>query len=746
MNTDRFGGRTRRRRGQKLRGFAVALAVAGTGVGLTLTPVAMRGGVAHAASTPVYDDVLGSGWSDWSWRTTTNLEGTSPVHTGSRSITAQITSLGGSVSLRTATPVPADVDTIVSFSVYGGTNGINLLVYTSSDDWFSSVSNFVPVTAPANGWANVTITAAQLGRPAAIGRLSFSGGDSSITALFALDDITIGQASQPPVTQPPTTLPPVTQPPTTLPPVTQPPTTLPPVTQPPTTLPPTTQPPTPIDGTIVIDPTENWPFEQRLRGSNVSYFAPASVLQNQTLRARTSGVSTLLRFPGGQDSQIVGWASCQLQTDIANAAPCRVPQTRSRTSDFFGLVRATGAEAMLTVSVNVTAKENAAYVAFANGRIDDARVIGIDQHGADWKTVGYWAQHRANAGFPEPMAVNLWEFGNETYGGLAGGSRCVSYGWEVVYSCNPEEFLNGLGTGAARFDGYVATREAMKAIDPSIRVGAPAVDPNEGYNDWTRNLLRVGGAYIDFLEVHHYNYWIPPTNDDAGNAQILAASKSQVYALRARMNAVADEQGSRRIPILLSEFNLTPEPRNDPAQRVSTVLNAMVQTEMVGTMASLDGFMGANYLELVGEAQWRDTFYSMIHNDGRFTRGPEYWGAVMWSEFGEQMVANASTVDNATLTVFSGRRSDGSVTLLVLNKSAAAKRAEVSVRGVTAMRSVMTDTAQGASLAARTMNFNGVADPSDDRSNAPGVTVDLGGAPTFVQSFPPASITLLTIR
>ncbi len=473
--------------------------------------------------------------------------------------------------------------------------------------------------------------------------------------------------------------------------------------------------PNSIDGTIVIEPAVSWAFEKRLRGTNVSYFAPASVLQSQTLRARTAGASTLLRFPGGQDSQIIGWASCQLQTNIPNAAPCGVPNTRSRTSDFFGIVQATGAEAVLTVSVNATAKENAAYVAFANGRTDDTRVIGTDQRGADWKTVAYWAQQRAAAGFPNPIGVNLWEFGNETYGGLPGGTRCVSYGWEVVYSCNPEEYLNGLGVGAARFDGYIATRSAMKAIDPSIQVGAPGVDPNEGYNDWTRELLRLGGASIDFLEVHHYNYWIPPANDDAGNAQILAAPKAQLYALRARMNAVFDEQGGRRIPILLSEFNLTPEPRNDPAQRISSVLNAMVQTETVGTMAALGGFIGANHLELVGEAQWRETYFSTIHNDGRFTRGPEYWGAVMWSKFGEQMVANQSTFDSANLTVFSGRRADGATTLLVLNKSAVAKRSQVSVRGVSAIGSVTTDIAEGTSLAARTMTFNGVADPSDDR-------------------------------
>jgi hypothetical protein len=445
---------------------------------------------------------------------------------------------------------------------------------------------------------------------------------------------------------------------------------------------------------------------------------------------------------------VLGWASCQLQTDIPSATPCGTTSNRSRSSDFLAFVQATSAEAVITLNINATAKENAAYVAFANGAVGDPRVIGIDQRGVDWKTVGYWAEQRVRAGLPAPVGVRLWEFGNETYGGLFGGSKCVSYGWEVTYSCDPAEFLNGVGTGTDRFDGYIVTREAMLAVDRQIQVGAPAVDPKEGYNDWTENLLRLGSAYIDFLELHHYSYWIPPANDDAGNTEILASPRTQLAALTTRMNTLFDrESRGRRIPILLSEYNLTPAPRNDPAQRISSVLNAMVQTEMIGTMGELGGFLGANHFDLVGEAPWRETYFATIRNDGRFTRSPEYWGAVMWSKFGSHMVSNVSTFDSLReLTVFSGRRPDGSTTLLVLNKTTNPKRADIRFQSRAPMQSVTIDVATGESLAARTMSFNGVVDPSDDLSDAPPRSVSVGGMPVFGYKFPPASITLLTIR
>jgi len=72
--------------------------------------------------------------------------------------------------------------------------------------------------------------------------------------------------------------------------------------------------------------------------------------------------------------------------------------------------------------------EAAAWVAYANGNPNDAKVIGKDSTGKDWKTVGYWATLRSQAplatddgmnllraSHPRPLAIKLWEIGSEVY-------------------------------------------------------------------------------------------------------------------------------------------------------------------------------------------------------------------------------------------------------------------------------------------------------------------------------------------
>jgi len=58
-------------------------------------------------------------------------------------------------------------------------------------------------------------------------------------------------------------------------------------------------------------------------------------------------------------------------------------------------------------------KRAAAWVAYTNGQPGDPTVIGLDDHGFDWKTVGYWAQQRVENGHPEPYNIKYWEIGNE---------------------------------------------------------------------------------------------------------------------------------------------------------------------------------------------------------------------------------------------------------------------------------------------------------------------------------------------
>ena len=131
---------------------------------------------------------------------------------------------------------------------------------------------------------------------------------------------------------------------------------------------------------------------------------------------------------------------------------------------------------MWTVSINGTAEEAAAAVAFFNGTVDDDLPIGSDRNGRNWLTVGHWAQLRADHGHPRPIGISYWEIGNEVYGAVnAAGRGCASWGWEDVWTCDGTEYVKG----TTKHDGFVRFRTAMRAVDADIEVGAVGVGDRE---------------------------------------------------------------------------------------------------------------------------------------------------------------------------------------------------------------------------------------------------------------------------
>lgn len=55
--------------------------------------------VGAAQNMTIYSDSLVNGWPDWSYSTTRNFANTSPVHSGSDSISATVTSAWGGIQL-----------------------------------------------------------------------------------------------------------------------------------------------------------------------------------------------------------------------------------------------------------------------------------------------------------------------------------------------------------------------------------------------------------------------------------------------------------------------------------------------------------------------------------------------------------------------------------------------------------------------------------------------------------------------
>jgi hypothetical protein len=539
----------------------------------------------------------------------------------------------------------------------------------------------------------------------------------------------------------------------TLPP--QPPGPRPPVVTAPPVPAPNPAPTGPADGTITVNAAQLRPFSSRMIGSNAASYEGTWTYEDPAIRARMNGLVGSLRWPGGQHSQSYGWANCMRGTAVPGGTPCSPGFDFFATAaDFAKLLRSTGTpDAVIGLNMSATAKENTALVAFFNGTVGDTRSIGIDQKGADWKTVGYWAQKRAELASPDPLNVTIFEFGNETYGGgKEGGRDCLpGGGWEITYTCNPAEYLDGLGSGAGRFDGFTATRALMKSLFPSVQLGAPIVDTihdkavnpccgwNSTYLSYARDLIRLGGGVIDFLNVHEYLI-NRPTND----AEMSSLPQTHWASLTNRINALMDQYAGRRIPLYQSEYALYPVVANDANdKRTNWVLNGLVMADSIGVLDSL-GYVGANQFNMFSSAQGANIYYGLLRNDGNYTRTPTYWATLLWSRFGNQVAATSSTFDNkSTLSLYGGKTADGQISLLVINKSTSTQTANLQFQGVTGVNNVVTDVATSAGLHEWTMAFNGNANPASDLSNAPSTTRSFASTSSVVSSFPPGSMTLL---
>ncbi|MGA7802344.1 MAG: hypothetical protein WCC36_16220 [Gammaproteobacteria bacterium] len=198
---------------------------------------------------------------------------------------------------------------------------------------------------------------------------------------------------------------------------------------------------------------------------------------------------------------------------------------RSRNSfgspEFFELLRATGAEGLITVNAGTgTAAEAAAWVAYAN---------------------------RAD-GFVQPIGIKWWEVGNELY--LPGNPN------EPKITVTPEVY-------AQRF---VEFSRAMRAVDPSIRAIAIGVakshrGPDTEYPDWTEKLLQRVAPDIDMIAVHNASFPMlskvrqPPV--DEVYPALWAAPEAVDRSLTRLERLIARYEGKRKIGIAVTEWGGT---------------------------------------------------------------------------------------------------------------------------------------------------------------------------------------------
>ncbi|MFH8841775.1 cellulose binding domain-containing protein [Streptomyces sp. NPDC017868] len=222
----------------------------------------------------------------------------------------------------------------------------------------------------------------------------------------------------------------------------------------------------------------------------------------------TAGINTV-RYPGGSHSDVYHW-----QTGTADDGAYVAPNTGF--DAFMGTVRAAGAQPVITANYGSgTPQEAAAWVRYAN------------------VTKGY--------------GIKYWEIGNEVYGNGEYGAK-----WEYD--------THGSKSATTYANNVLQYVSAMKAADPSVRIGAVLTTP--GYwpdgivgpgdtMDWNHTVLSIVGSKIDFAIVHAY-----PTSTSP--ADLLTKPQAQNPNIAGAVRSLIDQYAGSRAPdvgIAVTEAN-----------------------------------------------------------------------------------------------------------------------------------------------------------------------------------------------
>ena len=272
---------------------------------------------------------------------------------------------------------------------------------------------------------------------------------------------------------------------------------------------------------------------------------------------------TAMRYPGGSYADSYQWSSYQMTPAFGQAGNLGYLSGATDMGHFIQLMSNAQAQAVISVdwgsgflwnsnktamaipSTNGSPQEAAAWVAYCNsstniyGTTNDV-TIGVDAEGNNWQTAGYWAMIRVasplaqNDGYNflrinhrAPVGIKYWEVGNEPYGnGYYGGGDSWECDYAVPYPyTNHIREANALLSPAAYGQAVKAFSIAMKAVDPTIKVGAYSSTPPGDYSwdyisgvnngqHWTPQVLAQCGSNIDFVIVH----WYPNFSDNVGTS------------------------------------------------------------------------------------------------------------------------------------------------------------------------------------------------------------------------------------
>lgn len=285
-----------------------------------------------------------------------------------------------------------------------------------------------------------------------------------------------------------------------------------------------------------------------------------------------------------------------------------------------------------------------------------------------------------------------WEIGNENYGFWETDTNALKHD-PFTYATRAKDYLT-----------------QMKAVDPTIKVGVVAVTGEDthvnghtshpatnsrtatAHNGWTPVMLTTLknlGVTPNFLIYHKYAQ-DSGGESDAGLLQSARTWTNDAADLRQQLTDYLGSAGTN-VELLCTENNSTAP---DPGKQMTSLVNALYLADSLGQILQTEfnsllwwdirnGHTPGNNNDplLYGWRQYGD--FGII--DGPTNCYPAYYAAKLLKHFardGDQVVR--ATSDYQLLAAYATRRTNGSLALLVINKSAVnALNASIAVAGYT---------------------------------------------------------------
>jgi xylan 1,4-beta-xylosidase len=197
------------------------------------------------------------------------------------------------------------------------------------------------------------------------------------------------------------------------------------------------------------------------------------------------------------------------------------------------------------------------------------------------------------------------------------------------------------GTREDYFDLYQRSARAVKAVDPTLRVGGPATSAfHDGKAPWMEEFLAFctrTGAPVDFLSCHPYpNTW---ALDTGGSERMGYTEPGRTARDLGWLKRIAAERLPHPVELHLTEWNSSPSPRDlvhDTAFMAPFVIRNNL--ESIGLVDSLGFWTFSDVFEEggAGESQFHGGF-GMVNVLG--LKKAAYWGYWFLSRLGTAIIA-----------------------------------------------------------------------------------------------------------